>query len=187
MATPGYEPHQLLWDLFHQNGSPGHTVLTPEQRKTVGSIIGYVHENRMHPEASSFVTRFKQMMMEKTGKTLDPMNEEIAQGILECLNPCQAYSPFTTTNSVTFKMGGIYDHFKGGIYLVTGSGSWASGEGELVIEYLSMIFGTKHYRLGTQWCEVVQWPDGKYRSRFVYRGPTLLTPEPPFKVPSPKV
>ena len=185
MATPGYEPYQLLWDLFHQNGSPGRTVLTPEQRKTVGSLIGHVHENRQHPEASSFITRFKQMMMEKNGKTLDPMNEEVAQGMLECLNPYQAYSPYTDTESVTFKMRGVYDHFKGGVYLIRDFSSWASGDGELVVEYLSLLFGSKHTRLASQWREVVRWPDGRYRSRFVYRGPDLRTPELSFKVPSP--
>ena len=46
-----------------------------------------------------------------------------------------------------------------------------------------MVFGTDHTRFVREWCEVVQWPDGKYRSRFVYRGPDLTTPAPQFKVP----
>jgi len=53
------------------------------------------------------------------------------------------------------------------------------------MEYTSMTYGTPHSRLISQWCEVVKWPDGKYRSRFVYRGPDLHTPEPSYKVPTP--
>lgn len=185
MTTIGYEPFQLLWDLFQQNGNPGSTVLTPEQRKTIGSLVGYVTEHRAHSTLVDLVDRFKQRMLETNGKTLDPLNEPLVQGILECLDDYQPYSPHTNPESVTFKMGGIWDHFKGGVYLKTGQGSWASGNGELIVEYLSLIFGTKHYRLASQWCEVVQWPDGKYRSRFVYRGPDLYIPAPSFKVPSP--
>ncbi len=125
-------------------------------------------------------------MTEMPGRTkLTIEQADIAQGLLECLNPYQAYSPHTMAASVDFKMGGLWDHFKGGIYLITGFSSWASGNNEPVVEYLSMLFGTKHTRLVSQWCEVVQWPDKKYRSRFVKRGPDLRTPEPPYKVPSP--
>lgn len=80
---------------------------------------------------------------------------------------------------------GIYDHFKGGVYLVRGVSSWASGNGEPVVEYTSMVFGTHHVRLLSQWREIVKWPDGEQRGRFVYRGPDLTTPAPSFKVPSP--
>ena len=182
MATPGYEPFSLLWDLFQQNGSPGHTKLTVEQRKTIGSLVGWVNEHRAHPEGSTRVERFKQKMLETNGKTLDPGNESIAQGILECLDDYQAYSPYTNPTHIPF---GIYDHFKGGVYMIRDFSRWASGDGELVVEYLSMLFGTKNTRLASEWCQVVEWPDGKYRSRFVYRGPDLKTPEPSFKVPSP--
>jgi len=81
---------------------------------------------------------------------------------------------------------GIYDHYKGGVYLACGISTWESGScREPVVEYTSMTFGTRHARLLTQWNEMVTWPDGEKRSRFVYRGADLTTPEPSFKVPSP--
>lgn len=77
---------------------------------------------------------------------------------------------------------GIWDHFKGGIYLTQGFGAWASGNGEGVVAYISMSNGKAFYRLATQWNEIVRWPDGQLRSRFIYRGPDLSTPAPTFKV-----
>lgn len=82
---------------------------------------------------------------------------------------------------------GVYDHFKGGVYRLERFSSWASGRGEQVCGYLSMLFGTDHTRYAWEWCDIVEWPDGKYRPRFVYRGPDLRTAEPAFKVPSPTV
>ena len=84
---------------------------------------------------------------------------------------------------------GVHDHFKGGIYLVTGvSESTSEGrEGELVVEYLSLIFGKKYSRFGREWQSIVRWPDGEFRSRYIYRGPNLDTPAPSFKVPTPTV
>lgn len=78
---------------------------------------------------------------------------------------------------------GIYDHFKGGIYLATGTSLFVSGEKEVeVVEYISLKSGKKCTRYLWQWNEVVRWPDGKFRSRFVYRGSDLSVPEPSFKV-----
>lgn len=82
---------------------------------------------------------------------------------------------------------GIYDHFKGGVYLAQSIGMNASNDNEVMVDYLSMIHATKHFREAWQWDEIVKWPDGKYRSRFVFRGRDLYTPPPPFKVPSPKL
>lgn len=82
---------------------------------------------------------------------------------------------------------GIWDHFKGGVYLSQRVGVFASGNDEPMIEYLSMVFGTTHFRLCWEWNEVVMWPDGKYRSRFVYRGKDLREPPPPFKAPTPRL
>lgn len=79
---------------------------------------------------------------------------------------------------------GVYDHFKGGQYLSQRVERCAD-TGESRVSYLSLLHGTPHSRRAAQWNEIVKWPDGEYRSRFVYRGPDLLTPPPPFKVPSP--
>jgi hypothetical protein len=187
MSTPGYDPLQVLWHLF--NGDDYVTARLPllgPQRERIGSIVASVTENRMHAEGTSLVGRFMKAIEGAGGKPLDVDKADLAQGLLECLNPYQSGEPYTHPRSLTAsKIGSIYDHFKGGVYAVRDFSSWASGEGEPVVEYLSMIHGTKHTRLASQWCEVVQWPDGKYRSRFVYRGPTLQTPEPAYKVPSP--
>lgn len=77
---------------------------------------------------------------------------------------------------------GVYDHFKGGVYLSTDVWEWASGKCEPVVSYISLVYGRKFTRLAHEWQSIVRWPDGQYRSRFVYRGPDLNTPEPSFKV-----
>jgi hypothetical protein len=182
MATRGYDPHQTLWHLFHVSVER-ERALTESERKQIDNIVGIVTEHRMHPDGSQLVDRFANLMQEKNGKILTVADAALAQGLLECLDPYQAYEPYTRVEAIRL---GIHDHFKGGIYKVKGFSAWASGVGEKVVEYDSMIFGTPHTRLATQWCEVVEWPDGKFRSRFVYRGPDLKTPAPVFKVPSPE-
>ena len=82
---------------------------------------------------------------------------------------------------------GIYDHFKGGVYKVRGVSTFASGvmddmAMEEVVEYTSLTSGKDFTRFHWEWDELVKWPDGKYRARFVYRGPDLQTTEPTFKV-----
>ncbi len=77
---------------------------------------------------------------------------------------------------------GIYDHFKGGVYKTQSVIPWAGAEGGHILEYVSLNYGTDHSRLCQEWNEIVAWPDGRYRSRFVYRGPDLNTPPPTFKV-----
>lgn len=74
---------------------------------------------------------------------------------------------------------GIWDHFKGGIYFSDSLGLNAD-TGELEVEYISCRHGTRHHRRCSQWNEVVRWPDGEYRSRFVCRD--LDKPTPSFKV-----
>ena len=76
--------------------------------------------------------------------------------------------------------GGIFDHFKGGIYKSRNVAMFANGE--LYVEYTSMLNGRDFGRFLAEWVELVLWPDGQYRSRFVYRGPDLDAPEPAFKV-----
>src|SRR5208282_5361613 len=169
MATPGYEPYSVPWHAFF-GGIAGLNGLNEEQTKQIKHIVGVVTEHRMHPEGTSYLDRFRFLMRDQ-GRAFnrEESDPDLVNGLLACLDDYQSYSPYTRLDSVQAKLGGIYDHFKGGIYLIRDFSSWASGRGELVVEYLSMLFGTKHSRIGSEWCEVVQWPDGKYRSRFVYR------------------
>lgn len=83
-------------------------------------------------------------------------------------------------------MHGIWDHFKGGIYRSMRTERDADS-GKARVSYISMVFGTDHSRRAEEWNEVVVWPDGAYRSRFVFRGPDMNTPPPSFKVPTPKL
>ena len=186
--TTGYDPLHVLWHLF--NGDDYITAKIPllgPQREKIARVIADVVEARLHPDGTSLLGRFMKAM-DADGKRLNIEKADLASGLLECLNPYQSDVPYTSPDSLrSNKIGNIYDHFKGGVYMIRDFSLWASGNGELVVEYLSMIHGTKHARLGSEWCEVVQWPDGKYRSRFVHRGANLVTPEPPFKVPSPRV
>lgn len=185
MSTPGFDPHHTLWHLFHGDDYlTSKLPLTAQQRESIQHIVGVITENRMHPDGSSLLGRFLKLMAEKTGKSLTTEHADLADGLLTCLNPYQAGEPFATPETIRL---GISDHFKGGVYKVRGFSMWASGNGEKVVEYTSLLHGTDHTRLATQWCEVVKWPDGKYRSRFVYRGPDLKTPAPAYKVPSPVV
>lgn len=79
---------------------------------------------------------------------------------------------------------GVWDHFKGGTYL-SDRVERCADTGEPRVSYLSLIYATRHSRRASQWNEVVQWSDGVWRSRFVYRGASLETPAPTFKVVGP--
>jgi len=69
---------------------------------------------------------------------------------------------------------GVWEHFKGNLYCSLGVGLNTETDAQEV-EYLSMD-GTKFHRRCEQWNEIVQWPDGKYRSRFVWRGSPYSRP-----------
>lgn len=187
--TEGYEPYKTLWILFHQQGYGGRFV--EEDRKEMVSVVDYVHDSDHHPEGpegSTFVERFMKLM--PPGTELDVLNQPLAQGLLECLQPFKAEGDCYKSPEL-FVRGwdprGVYDHFKGGVYLLRGLSKWASGEGEPVVEYTSLLHASHHARLVRDWCEVVRWPDGKYRSRFVHRGVDLSVPPPSFKVSSPEI
>jgi len=79
---------------------------------------------------------------------------------------------------------GLYDHFKGGVYSSERVALWVE-DGSPVVIYVSLANGATFVRKCSEWNEVVQWPDGKYRSRFVFRG-VGCSQEPSFKVPTPK-
>lgn len=106
-----------------------------------------------------------------------PAALEEAAKLLRCL-VCNYVTP-----SPPWLMG-IYDHFKGGVYKMGLMANDASNGGD-VMNYTSLTFGTDHTRKVHEFGEVVMWPDGEFRSRFVYRGPSLRTPAPSYKVPDP--
>jgi hypothetical protein len=108
-------------------------------------------------------------------RELSPTESKMVTNLLDCMNNDWDENPHRLRL-------GLYDHFKGGVYLVEGFSSWASGEGEQLVEYISLSNGKRFARFATQWCEIVKWPDGRYRSRFVYRGIPLECQEPSFKV-----
>jgi hypothetical protein len=182
MATQGYDPLLKLAQIFWGTGT-----LTPEQidlaRISVmeSTRVNDPLQNYREPELDQPpLGRFMKEQERVTGRHgLTLVEADLAHGLLICIQT-GAYHDSHHPPPL-----GIYDHFKGGVYLITGYSRWASGNGEPVIEYLSMLFGTKHTRLLDQWIEVVKWPDGRYRSRFIYRGANLTVAEPSFKVPSP--
>ncbi len=59
-----------------------------------------------------------------------------------------------------------YEHFKGGKYRVLFEG-FHSDHKEPVVIYVSMIYGTVWVRPTNEWDEMVEWPDGKMRTRFI--------------------
>jgi hypothetical protein len=79
---------------------------------------------------------------------------------------------------------GVYDHFKGGVYLAERLERDAD-TGRTRVSYRSLLFGSFHSRRLEEWNEEVLWPDGCMRPRFAYRGPGLAGKEPTYKVPSP--
>jgi len=187
MATTGYDPYLTLWQFFRGPSESKLRRFDETERRLIQNVIGEVFDFGAPASRDVLLERFSNAMRAQTGEVLSSLERPIAGGLLELMlehgarvgNPV---NPLTKHDSITL---GIWDHFKGGVYKVTGFSSWASGNGEKVVGYTSMLFGTDHTRLVNQWCEVVEWPDGKYRSRFVYRGADLKVTAPSWKVPSP--
>lgn len=96
-------------------------------------------------------------------------------------NLCSAYLSGWVSMAGFGMTHGIWDHFKGGVYLSQSVVRFAA-TGEPLVVYVSLGNGTMHGRLARDWNEVVKWPDGKYRSRFIHRGPDLSISAPDFKV-----
>lgn len=119
---------------------------------------------------SRFVKRWASLSIE---------DSSLIQGLLKCIhNGWVSDAGWTMTH-------GVWDHFKGGVYLSRDVERCADS-GEPRVSYISLLHASKHSRRAAEWNEVVKWPDGNYRSRFVYRGVDLRTPAPSFKVPSPQ-
>lgn len=193
MSTPGIRDiHRRLASHFH---CIPESEVTREQRRDTKIVTFSCVTGAEGGVTDRFADRFQKAMGDRGGLTVDAFGE--VQGLLEMLrfsveksgeditvlDPSRTYSWITEVGpSMPL---GIYDHFKGGVYLATGVAHWASGDMEYTVEYVSLLgphAGKKCNRFAWQWAEVVPWPDGKYRSRFVYRGRGDNVPVPPWKV-----
>jgi hypothetical protein len=160
MATLSIDLYGTLYGFLGQPGSPS--------IKFFNTVHEIVRQPREHG-SPSFIQRFCEAY------TLEPTTDEanLIEGLLETL-----HFGWVSKAGPDMKHG-IWDHFKGGIYLSEGLGLSAD-TGELEVEYVSLLHGTRHHRRCSQWNEIVLWPDDKYRSRFVLR---QRQEAPPFKVP----
>ena len=63
----------------------------------------------------------------------------------------------------------IYDHYKGGKYLVltVADESTNSRKGNRVVVYVSLTYGKVKCRDAEEFLEIVEWPNGEKRPRFV--------------------
>lgn len=126
------------------------------------------------------VSVFLRLASDRFGGDYSPPNGNQADTIQAFIEAVATHGSITPTDKLSFTHG-VYDHFKGGVYKTNKVSLFANDE--LYVDYTSLTYGTDHARFLWEWAEVVKWPDGKYRSRFVYRGADLRTPEPPYKVP----
>ncbi len=64
---------------------------------------------------------------------------------------------------------GQYDHYRGGKYLVlfVGEESTNARQGAKVVVYVSLTYGMVKCRDLREFNEIVEWPDGQMRPRFV--------------------
>jgi hypothetical protein len=177
MATRGYDPYRTLWHIYNESKDVDRP-LTPEQVVEIEEVVTALGRG----DPGDFLwRRFENAMgmAPNSPKFLDPDLRVLTQGLLECIAPRGTY----IHPKALFGYPGIYDHFKGGIYLLTGFNTWVGRDAEEpAVEYLSMLNGRKFGRTVAEWCEVVQWPDHLFRQRWVYRGPDLRVEAPSFKV-----
>jgi hypothetical protein len=172
MATRGYDLYATLADCADRAFELEDPATAFEFKQKV---------NRIAQAGARLNGSFgKEFVQEFGTRAVDPADMDLVRGLLQCL----------ADNMLSDVQSGprpaIWDHFKGGVYRVNKLSMWTE-DGAPVVDYTSMIHGTDHIRRVSQWNEVVQWPDFRYRSRFVFRGLTLETRAPHFKVPSPVI
>ena len=70
---------------------------------------------------------------------------------------------------------GVWQYFQGGIYRSLAVATWtgATGDGIPFVSYMSMVSGRQYGRPCSEWAEMVPWPDGTLRSRFIFRGTSV--------------
>lgn len=95
-------------------------------------------------------------------KTTVERVEEV-EGLLQCIwrgDYKDAFNPEA----------GPYVHFKGTIYLCYGNATLLQGPKEEHAVVYSSKSGEIFVRPLKEWAEIVKWPDGKYRPRFMKEG-----------------
>lgn len=73
---------------------------------------------------------------------------------------------------------GIWRHYKGGLYLALFLARFSEHREVELVVYFSLsklVFWARPYKIPLLegddcWCDRVEWPDGKFRPRFVPRG-----------------
>lgn len=67
------------------------------------------------------------------------------------------------------KVGKIYKHYRGGRYtvLAISTESTNSRVGALGVVYISLTYGIIKHRDLSEFIEIVEWPDGEKRPRFI--------------------
>ena len=63
----------------------------------------------------------------------------------------------------------VYGHHKGGKYLVlsVADDSTNNRSGNKLVVYVSLTYGKIKCRDLTEFIEIIEWPDGQHRSRFI--------------------
>lgn len=164
MGTPGIENvYDKIQDLV---GRPVYPL-------DIDAIVNGVKPWGSEAENTSLLQQFLRLQLLPT---LESADAALLQALLEALH----YG--WVSKAGPDMLHGCWDHFKGGVYLSEKVVNWVE-DGEPLVIYLSLLHGTYHARRCAEWNEVVAWPDGRYRSRFVYRGKTLAVDPPSFKVP----
>lgn len=183
MSTSGLDPWETLIEIYWQGHMSPLTVVERRQAKEVIQlcITPFTHTKyqTLMRQRGPLEVFLRMRGDRRRADFIEGVPDKILiQGLIQCL--------WDKMHTPRFPPLGIYDHFKGGVYLAQGLSKWASGTGETmvrVVEYISIPDSVKYTRLVSQWREVVQWPDGQYRSRFVFRGaPNKNPPVPSFKV-----
>lgn len=84
-------------------------------------------------------------------------------------------TPSTAVSQPSFKPYGIYHHYKGDQYLVLCLADTHNHNGDKDVVYLSLARGKyntrplfRDSRNEDSWTDVVEWPDGKRRTRFIH-------------------
>lgn len=182
--TPGIRDiyREIAGYLFPRHAHPTKTNINDFDVDIVRSLVDRVIvESLTKGMGVPHVSVFLRLANDRFGAhEYNPPNGIQADNIQALIEAAATHGAITKTDPLSFTQG-IYDHFKGGVYKTNKVSRFANDE--LYVDYTSLTYGSDHARFLWEWCEVVKWPDGKYRSRFVYRGPDLRTPEPSYKVP----
>lgn len=150
MATPYYDvfPYLASVAFDRPNVHEGEIEQARRAAKVATSFAG-----------GPFCTRFFEELGVPARAGFD---EEVVEGLLECV------ARGDVSNAGWGMAHGVYRHFKHGHLYRTLSVGRCADTGEPRVGYLSLVDGREHSRRASQWNEVVQWPDGKYRSRFLF-------------------